>query len=125
MILSTIRMVIPAKKHNEVIKILRSIALKTRDESGCLGCCIYRDVEDNNVFMFQQHWKSEESLNLHVCSVYYLNILLILEMSIKQPEVRFETISDSTGIETIEKMRSTILQTEVNYPDGHRKVRTK
>lgn len=115
MILSTIRMVIPAKKHNEVIKILRSIALKTRDDSGCLGCCIYRDVEDNNVFMFQEHWKSEESLNLHVCSVDYRNILLILEMSIKQPEVRFETISDSTGIETIEKLRTNSNHRQFGY----------
>jgi hypothetical protein len=29
-----------------------------------------------------------------------------LEMGVKQPEIRFDTISSSTGIETIEKARS-------------------
>ena len=36
----------------------------------------------------------------------YHKVLLVLEMALKQPEVRFDIISRSTGIETIEKARS-------------------
>ena len=36
----------------------------------------------------------------------YRNVLLIMEMSLKHPEVRFDTVSTSSGIETIEKARS-------------------
>ena len=108
MFLSTIRMAIPAKKHNDALKILRSLVLQSRDDPGCLSCHIYNDIEDNNVLMLQEYWQDEKNLNLHVSSDEYRNLLLVLEMSLKQPEVRFDTISGSTGIDTIEKIRSAI-----------------
>lgn len=108
MVLSTIIMYIPAEKHNDVLKILRSIAMQCRDDPGCLSCRVYRDVENSNAILLQGFWKDKENLDVHVRSDEYLNLLLVLEMSLKQPEVRFDTISDSTGIETIEKIRSTI-----------------
>jgi hypothetical protein len=44
-------------------------------------------------------------MDLHIRSDEYRNLLLVLEMALKQPEIRFDTISSSTGIETIEKIR--------------------
>ena len=100
-------MAIPVEKQSDALKILQSIALQTRDDPGCLSCCIYRDIEDVKVLLFQEQWNSEERLALHVRSSEYRNILLVMEMSAKKPEVRFDTISDSSGIEIVEKMRST------------------
>ena len=108
MFLSTIKMAIPVKKHNEALKILRSITLQTRDHPGCLSCSIYRDLEENNILMLQEKWETEEHLALHVRSGEYRNLLLVMEMSVKEPEVRFDAISSSTGIETIEKIRTTV-----------------
>ena len=51
-------------------------------------------------------WRAEEDLDFHLRSGEYLNLLLVLEMSIKQPEIRFDTIASSMGIEAIEKARS-------------------
>ena len=36
----------------------------------------------------------------------YHKVLLVLEMALKQPEIRFDVISSSKGIETIEKARN-------------------
>jgi hypothetical protein len=44
----------------------------------------------------------------HLQSDEYRRVLLVLEMAIKQPEIRFDTIMSSTGIETIEKAREDI-----------------
>ena len=108
MVLSTIRMTIPVEKQNDALRIIRSIAVQSRDDRGCISCCVYRDIEDSNVLMLQGNWKDKDNLGLHIRSDEYLNLLLVLEMSLKQPEVIFDTISSSTGIETIEKIRSTI-----------------
>jgi len=108
MILSTIRMTLPREKHYDALKILRSIALQIRDNPNCLSCWICRDAEDASVLLLQEYWESEEGLSLHVRSNEYRNLLLVLEMSIKQPEIRFDNISGSTGIETIEKIRGTL-----------------
>ncbi len=106
MILATVRMTIPPQKRDEVMKILRSMAEQCRDDPGCLSCHLYGDLQEKNVFVLEQSWRAEEDLDLHLRSGEYLNLLLVLEMSLKQPEIRFDTISSSAGIEAIEKARS-------------------
>jgi len=108
MILSTIRMAIPVEKHNDALRILKSIAAQSRDDLGCLSCHISRDVEDSNILILQGGWETEENLKFNVRSNEYRNLLLVMEMSLERPEVRFETISGSTGIETIEQIRNTV-----------------
>ena len=76
------------------------------DEPGCISCHIYGDLQENDVFMLKEVWRSEEDLDLHLRSDEYRNLLVILEMALEQPEIRFDTISSSTGIETIEKARN-------------------
>jgi quinol monooxygenase YgiN len=106
MILATVRMTIPPQKSGEVMKILRSMAEQCRDDPGCLSCHIYGDLQEKNVLVLEEVWRTEEDLDLHLRSGEYLNLLLVLEMSLKQPEIRFDTISSSMGIEAIEKARS-------------------
>jgi len=105
MILATIRMTIPVQKHGEALKILRSVAELCRDDPSCLGCHIYGDLQDNKVLVLQEIWRAGEDLDGHIRSDEYRNLLVVLEMALKQPEIRFDTISNSTGIETIEKAR--------------------
>ena len=106
MVLASIRMIIPPKKRGEVLKILRSMGEQCKVHPGCLGCHIYDDVQEDNVLMFEEMWRNEEDLVQHLRSKEYQDLLLVMEMALKHPEVRFNTVSTSTGIETIEKARS-------------------
>jgi len=105
MVTATIRMTIPRKKRDEALKILRSMAEQCKFHSGCLGFHIYDDVQEDNVLMFEEVWRNEEDLAQHLRSKGYQDVLLVMEMALKYPEVRFNTVSTSTGIETIEKAR--------------------
>ena len=106
MILATIRMAIPPQKRVEALKIIRLIAERCSDDTGCLGFHLYEDLQEKNVIMLEEVWKAQEDLDLHLSSDEYRNLLMVLEMAVKQPEIRFDTISSSTGIETIEKARN-------------------
>ena len=106
MILATARMIIPPKKRNEALRILRSTAEQCKLHSGCLSWHIYEDVQEDNVLMLEEMWRSEEDLERHLRSEEYRNVLLVMEMALKEPVIRFNTISSSAGIETIEKARS-------------------
>ena len=106
MILASVRMTIPPQKRDEALKIVRLVAEQCRDYPGCLCSYIYGDLQEKNVLVLEELWKAEEDLNHHIRSEEYRNLLLVLEMGVKQPEIRFDTISSSTGIETIEKARS-------------------
>ena len=106
MIQTTIRMTIPPQKSGEALRIFKSITEQCLAEPGCLSYHIYEDLQEKNVFMLEEVWRSEEDLNLHLRSDEYRNLLLVMEMALKEPEIRFDTILSSTGIETIEKARN-------------------
>lgn len=108
MILATVRMTIPPQKHGEALKIVRSVSEQCRDYPGCLCSYVYGDLQEKNVFVLEELWRAEEDLNHHIRSEEYHNLLLVLEMGAKKPEIRFDTISMSTGIETIEKARKNL-----------------
>ena len=108
MVHSSIRITIPSNKRIEAQKILMSLAERTRVESGCINCNIYQGIDDTNIIMIDQLWQSNEDLERHLRSDDYLKLLLIVEMALKKPEIRFDTISNSTGFDTIEKDRSTL-----------------
>ena len=105
MIQSTIRMTIPPQKKGEVSQILRSVVELCRYDTGCLSCYLYGDLQEKNVLTIVEVWRSEEDLNRHLRSEEYHKLLLVMEMALKQPEIRFDTISGSMGIEAIEKAR--------------------
>lgn len=108
MVLATIRMTFSAKKVGEAMRILRSMAEQSRVQPGCLRSCVYRNGQEDNVLMFEQQWSNEADLERYLRADDYRQLLVVLEMATKQPEIRFDTISSSTGIETIEKARGSI-----------------
>jgi len=105
MIQESIRISIPSQKSEAVLGILRSVLERSKDDPSCLGCHIYGDLDEKNVLMLEGLWSTEEGLEHHLRSDEYRNLLLALELAVRRPEIRFNTISGSSGIETIEKAR--------------------
>ena len=103
---ATIRITIPAKKRKEALVILGSLIEQTKLEEGCISCRLYRDVQEERALMLEQIWASEEDLERHLRSNKFLAVLLAIEMATEFPEVRFDVIARSTGIDTIEKARA-------------------
>ena len=56
--------------------------------------------------MVEELWSSEEDILHHLQSEAYRRVLLVVEMAEEPPGIRFDTISCSSGIETIEKARN-------------------
>ena len=105
MIHATVRIVTSATKRDEALAILRSMAARTGVVSGCIACRIYRDAQKDCALMIEQIWKNEADLNRHLRSEEFRNVLLVMEMAEESPEIRFETVSRVTGLETVEKAR--------------------
>jgi quinol monooxygenase YgiN len=112
MILATVRMAIPPQKRDEALKILRLTAEECGIQPSCLSCRIYEDVREHGVLMFEERWRSQEDLERHLRSDGYYKVLLVMEMALELPDIRFDTISGSTGIETVEKARNSTVRGE-------------
>jgi quinol monooxygenase YgiN len=105
---ASIRIIIPSKKRKEALIILSSLIEQTKLEEGCVSCRLYRDVQEERALMLAETWASEKEMERHLSSDKFLAVLLVVEMASEFPEIRFDVISHSTGIETIEKARAKI-----------------
>ena len=105
MIHSMVRMVLPARQLKEVMGILAPMVQRIKTEEGCVDCQLHQDVLEDNVVILEETWASEADLERHIRSQDYRQLLLIMELAKARPEVRFDTVSRSTGFETIQKIR--------------------
>ena len=106
MISSIVRIVLPGNRLKEAMKILGPMAERTRAERGCLCCYLHQDVLEERVLSFESWWVSDTDMDRHLRSQEYRHLLLVMEMAQVPPEVRFDTVSHSTGIETIQQARA-------------------
>jgi len=89
----------------EALEILRPLSERTRVEPGCLSCRLYRDVQQEHTIMIEELWSSQEELQRHLCSSGYRRVLQVIDMAKVKPEIRFSTISHTSGIEAIAEAR--------------------
>ncbi len=103
MVHSAIRMLIPPKRRREVLDLLSWFSERCRLEQGCIYCRIYQDLEIEPALMIEQLWELREDLERHLRSEEFHKLLQAVEMSLERPEIRFDEIARSSGIEAIEK----------------------
>jgi quinol monooxygenase YgiN len=99
-------MLVPPENQSEVLEILGSMTEQIQFEPGCISCHLYLDVQEERTLMLEGIWSSEKYFQRHLGSDKFHTILLVVEMAAEPPEIRFDTIEQSRGIDTILKARS-------------------
>ena len=92
-------------KQSEALEILGSVTARIQADTRCLGTGLYRCLDDAGTIMLEELWQSPEGILQHLRSDDYRRILLVLEMAEEPPDIRFDTIAQSSGIEVIRKAR--------------------
>jgi quinol monooxygenase YgiN len=105
MILATLRMIIPSDKKHDVMDFLRFLGEQTRCMSGCLSFRIYHEDKEDDFLMVEEFWNSQEDLDRHLQSDNYRHMLLLAETASHPPEIKFQTITESYGLEIVERAR--------------------
>ena len=72
---------------------------------GCMSCRLYQEVGDSSSLLMYQQWESEEALEDHLRSVNCRRLLDVMEAAGGAPEIRFDTVECSRGLELIESVR--------------------
>ncbi len=125
MVRSTIRMLIPLDKQSEAIDILGYVSAQVQYEPSCISSRLYRGVDEVRAIMVEELWTDNEGLLRHLQSDEYRRVLLAVEMAEEPPDIRFDEISHTSGLETIENalkksaksiIRNTISNTNDSKP---------
>ncbi len=106
MIKAVVKLIMPPERLKEALKILRTITMRSRAETGCLGCSLYQDTENDQTIVYEENWKDEAALYRHLARDEYQMALLVMEMASSPPQIFFYTIKGIAGLEVIEKARS-------------------
>ena len=116
MIVGTLRLLPSPDRHEQVLEILRSIQGPVSAQPGCVACHVYEEHGLGAIALVER-WESEAALEAHICSNAYKHILSAIELSCAAPEVCFDFVSASEGMEFIERSLSRRPQPDADFDD--------
>ena len=105
MITSFLKINVPLGKMKDAIQTVNSILGWTRAQPGCVSMAFYEDTNQPGTMMIFEEWENWPSLEKHIQSDSYRNILELMELSSEQPEIKFYSVADTKGMEVIERLR--------------------
>jgi quinol monooxygenase YgiN len=105
MITSFLKVNVPRGKKKDAIQTVHSILGWTSAQPGCISMAFYEDTNQPGTMMIFEEWENWPSLEKHIQSDSYRNILELMELSSEQPEIKFCSVADTKGMEVIERLR--------------------
>jgi quinol monooxygenase YgiN len=106
MVVGTLRVLAPPDRRVEVLEIFRSVRGPVMTQPGCAAFHIYEEEGPDPAVVLVERWDTEPALEAHLRSESYRLILGALELSASPPEVCFDHVSSSEGMELVERIRT-------------------
>lgn len=106
-ILVTLKMIVRPERRSDLLETMRGMLEPTRVERGCLSYRLYEDVEDINTFVLVEEWKTQKDLESHIRTDNQRRLLALMDLLSEQPELRFNTVSHTAGMDLIEDVLKT------------------
>jgi quinol monooxygenase YgiN len=92
-----------SSRADRIVRAFRSLMPETRIENGCLGCCAWSDP-DSTVHYFEE-WATEVDMERRVRSERFTSLLSVIEAAREPPEVRFEFLNKTRGLDYVAEIR--------------------
>ena len=106
MVIMTLRLTVPPEKTVEAIEIIKSMTGPISAEPDCKQVSLYSDINNDDALMLVEEWGSQKALQEHIRSDDFRIVLEVMELSVRAPEICFNTISERAGFDLVERMRS-------------------
>ena len=87
-----------------LLETMRGMLEPARVERGCLSYRLYEDVENRNDFFLLEEWATHEDLENHIRTDNQRRLLALMDLLSEQPELRFNTVSHTAGMDLIENV---------------------
>ena len=106
MIVGTLRIRPAPHRHAEVLEIFQAVQGPVLAQPGCVACHIYEEPGPARAIVLVERWESQAALEAHLRSEAYRRILGAIELSGGPPEVCFDYVSATEGMDLIERSRT-------------------
>jgi quinol monooxygenase YgiN len=95
-------MIVRPERRSDLLETMRGMLEPARVERGCLSYRLYQDVEDRDTLVLVEEWKTQKDLENHIRTDNQRRLLALMDLLSEQPELRFNTVSHTEGMELIE-----------------------
>jgi hypothetical protein len=89
----------------DLLEALRFIALGTRSDPACLSASAW--VDPDSVVRYVEEWTTEPQMRRRVRSAPFVSLLAVVE-SARDPEVQFDFVSETRGLDYVAEARNDI-----------------
>lgn len=110
MVLFRVRMHLDDASRGTVVRSLIGTLEPTRAQPGCLNCHLSADMEDARTLIYTEEWQDQELLANRLGGDSLRVLLAAMDCTTGPPEIRFDTICGTKGIEWIVNCRKTTRQ---------------
>jgi quinol monooxygenase YgiN len=105
MIVGTLKITPAPDRRADILEVFRTIQGPVLAQPGCIACHIYEQEGPERAVVLVERWESQSALEAHIRSETYRRILGAMELSGAPPEVRFESVTATEGMDLIERSR--------------------
>lgn len=89
----------------ELDQTLEALLPTIRNEKGCRGCRIYRDMEDGEIFFLSVHWEAQANLEHYMRSTNGMALLGAIDVLSERAAVKTGHDAPWEGIDVLKRMR--------------------
>jgi quinol monooxygenase YgiN len=105
MIIATMNIHVFSDHRKELVQTIHPLVKGIREESGCDGCHVYQDMNDENRLFFVEEWNSQGDLDAHLRSEHFRVLMGAINLLSESLEIRFNSVCGCKGIEAVEAAR--------------------
>jgi quinol monooxygenase YgiN len=100
-------MIVRPERRSDLLETMRGMMEPTRVERGCLSYHLYEDIENRDAFLLLEEWETQDDLERHISKDHQRQLLTLMDLLSEQPELRFNTVSHTAGMDLIEEVLKT------------------
>jgi quinol monooxygenase YgiN len=105
-VIGTLRIPVSQGRRADVIDVLESVRGPVLAQPGCTACHIYEEHgPEEEAVVLVERWECDAAMRRHIRSEAYGRILSAVEIAGYPPDVCFDYVSSSEGMELIERLR--------------------
>jgi quinol monooxygenase YgiN len=104
LVIAVLKMRLPRGHQADTFRALGGFCDATRALPGCTGAGVYQSAVSPEA-VYVETWRDPESLAAHVRSRDYERLLSIMETADEHPELTFNFVVETRGLEWVEQLR--------------------
>ena len=103
MVVATIRLLVAADYHRELLQTVQSLLRPIKQQEGCLGVHLYCEIGGQDALCMIEEWETQEDLSAHLQSNAFAVLLGAARLLLQKPaELEFKLLTQTAGIEVVE-----------------------